>query len=300
MIDEDRSSKGRFILTGSHQPLLAEAVSQSLAGRTSLLTLYPPSLFELGADVKHLSTDELIWRGFMPELYQSQDLDPTDYYRNYFRTYVERDVRKIINIKDSSLFERFVRLLAGRVGQLVNYSGLAGEVGVSSTSISGWISVLEASFLVFRLTPYFSNRAKRIVKSPKLYFTEPGLAAYLLGIDAPSLVARDPLRGSLFENLVIVEALKARCNKGLESNLHFLRTESGFEIDIVAENHRELEIGEIKSSMTFHDDFAKNLREFRRGTENVRSAYVIYDGQDYDLSDGTHVRNLRTGPVPQV
>ena len=293
MIDADRRRPGRFVLTGSHQPLLAEAVSQSLAGRTSLLTLYPPSLDELGDSGKKLSTDELIWRGTMPELYVT-DIDPHDYYRNYFQTYVERDVRKIVNVKDVALFERFVRLLAGRTGQLVNYAGMSGEVGVSATTISNWVSVLEASFIVFRLQPFFTNRSKRLVKSPKLYFTEPGLAAYLLHLETPDQVARDPLRGALFENLVVMEAVKSRTNCGKEPNSHFLRTESGFEIDLVSECGRELEIAEIKSAMTFHDDFAKNVRTFMRDDGRVRSARVIYDGADYDLSDGVLARNLRS------
>ncbi len=293
MIDADRRRAGHFILTGSHQPLLVEAVSQSLAGRTSLLTLYPPSLEELGASAKALATDELIWRGFMPELHVAE-IDPHDYYRNYFQTYVERDVRKIVNVKDVALFERFVRLLAGRTGQLVNYAALSGEVGVSATTISSWISVLESSFIVFRLQPFFTNRSKRLVKSPKLYFTEPGLAAYLLHLETPEHVAHDPLRGALFENLVVMEAVKSRANRGKEANLHFLRTESGFEIDLVSEGCRKLDIAEVKSAMTFHDDFAKNLRTFKRDDARVSTASVIYDGEDYDFSDGVRARNLRS------
>ena len=293
MIDADRRSAGRFVLTGSHQPLLAEAVSQSLAGRTSLLTLYPPSLEELGASARTLSTDELIWRGFMPELHVTE-IDPHDYYRNYFQTYVERDVRKIVNVKDVALFERFVRLLAGRTGELVNYAGLSGEVGVSATTISSWVSVLESSFIVFRLPPFFTNRSKRLVKSPKLYFTEPGLAAYLLHLETPEHVARDPLRGALFENLVVMEAVKSNANRGKEANLHFLRTESGFEIDLVSEGSHRIDIAEVKSAMTFHDDFAKNLRTLKRDDARVGTASVIYDGEDYDFSDGVRARNLRS------
>ena len=293
MIDADRRTTGRFVLTGSHQPLLAEAVSQSLAGRTSLLTLYPPSLDELGAAAKSLSTDELIWRGFMPELYVTE-INANDYYRNYFQTYVERDVRKIVNVKDIALFERFVRLLAGRTGQLVNYAALSGEVGVSSMTISSWISVLEASYIVFRLQPFFTNRSKRLVKSPKLYFTEPGLAAYLLRLETPEQVAHDPLRGMLFENLAVMETVKARTNCGKEPSVHFLRTESGFEVDLVSEDGRELDVAEVKSAMTFHDEFARNIRTLKHDDVRVRTARVIYDGVDYDFSDGVEARNLRT------
>ena len=199
-----------------------------------------------------------------------------------------------MNVKDVALFERFVRLLAGRAGQLVNHAGLSGEVGVSATTISNWLSVLESSFIVFRLHPFFTNRSKRLVKTPKLYFTEPGLLAYLLHLETPEQVARDPLRGALFENLVVIEAVKARTNIGREPNLNFLRTESGFEVDLVSERGRNLDIAEIKSAMTFHSDFAKNLRKMKKDDERVQSACVIYDGTDYDFSDGVRARNLRS------
>ncbi|MBR5949884.1 MAG: DUF4143 domain-containing protein, partial [Actinomycetaceae bacterium] len=193
-MDEQRERKGGFILTGSHQPLLSQTVSQSLAGRTSLQTLYPPTVSELGKAGSALSTDEMLVRGFMPELHTTPAIPAHDWYRNYFRTYVERDVRQIVNVKNIALFERFVTLLAGRVGQIVNFQGLAGETGVAAATIAEWLSVLEASFLVFRLQPWFSNISKRLVRSPKVYFAEVGLATWLLGIETPEQAARDPLR----------------------------------------------------------------------------------------------------------
>lgn len=292
MIDENRSRKGAFILTGSHQPLLAQTVSQSLAGRTSVLTLYPPHFAELG-DVSALSTDALLCRGFMPELHAEPGRDAYAYYRNYFALYVERDVRQMVNVKDMMLFDRFVRLLAGRVGQISNFQGLAGEVGVSATTISQWLSVLEASFLIFRLPPYFSNINKRMVKSPKVYFSDVGLAAYLLGIETPAQMARDPLRGHLFENLVVADVLKRRVHAGREPNLFFLRTEKGFEIDLVATTGREVRPVEIKSAMTWRSEFAAALKRFVMSEPGCISPTVVYDGEAIDFSDGIQAVNFR-------
>ena len=293
MIDERRDEMGRFILTGSHQMKLSETVSQSLAGRTAIFTLYPPSLDELGAAAKGLSTDELLLRGFMPDIH-ARGLDPVEWYRNYVQTYLERDIRQMVNVRDLSLFERFLVLLAGRVGQIVNASALAGEVGVSSPTVSGWISILEASFLIHRLQPWFPNRGKRMVKSPKLYFTEPGLATHLLGIETADQLLRDPLRGNLFENLVVAEALKQRANVGRAPNLWFMRTEDGFEIDLLLQRGRRLKPVEVKSAMTWHDSFARNLRVFAREEPQIEAPAVVYDGDDLDLSDGVSVRNIRT------
>ncbi len=293
MIDERRDEMGRFILTGSHQMKLSETVSQSLAGRTAIFTLYPPSLDELGAAAKGLPTDELLLRGFMPDIH-ARGLDPVGWYRNYVQTYLERDIRQMVNVRDLSLFERFLVLLAGRVGQIVNASALASEVGVSSPTVSGWISILEASFLIHRLQPWFPNRGKRMVKSPKLYFTEPGLATHLLGIETADQLLRDPLRGNLFENLVVAEALKQRANVGRAPNLWFMRTEDGFEIDLLLQRGRRLKPVEVKSAMTWHDSFARNLRVFAREEPQIEAPAVVYDGDDLDLSDGVSVRNIRT------
>lgn len=293
LIDENRDETGRFILTGSHQTKLSETVLQSLAGRTSILTLYPPSLDELGEAVSGLSTDELLFRGFMPDIH-ARGMEPSDWYRNYVQTYLERDVRQMVNVKDLSLFGRFLVLLAGRIGRLLNVSSLAGEVGVSAPTVSGWISILEASFLVYRLCPWFPHRGKRMVKSPKLYFTEPGLAVHLLGIESPEQVGRDPLRGALFENLVVAEALKQRAHAGKSPNLWFLRTEDGFEIDLLRSSGRVLRPVEIKSAATWHDSFARQVRAFVRDNPGTPSPAVVYDGDDLDLSDGVFVRNFRS------
>ena len=293
LIDEHRGAMGRFVLTGSHQTKLAETVSQSLAGRTAIHVLYPPSLEELGEATKALSTDELLFRGFMPELHVRK-IRPAPWYRNYVQTYLERDVRQLVNVKDVDLFERFLVLLAGRVGSLLNASALAGEVGVSAPTVSGWIAALEASFLVFRLRPWHEKRSKRMVKSAKVYFTEPGLAASLLGLESPQQILRDPLRGSLFENLVVVEALKQRSNAGLPPDLWFLRTADGFEIDLLRSSGRDLRPIEIKSAVTWRDALARNVRAFVRDTPSAPEPTVVYDGDDIDLSSGIAVRNVRS------
>lgn len=292
LVDEHRDDMGRFILTGSHQTSLSEAVSQSLAGRTAIHVLYPPSLGELGAEQSALTTDDWLLRGFMPDIH-ARGLPPAEWYRNYIQTYLERDVRQMVNVRDIDLFERFLVLLAGRVGQLVNFASLADATGVSANTISGWISILEASFLVFRLQPWFAKPGRRMVKTPKLYFTEPGLATALLGLETPEQVLRDPLRGSLFENLVVAEAVKQRANAGLAPNLWFLRTHDGFEIDLLRTSGRSLRPIEIKSAVTWRDTLARNVRAFVRDNPDAVEPAVVYDGDSLDLSDGVAVRNVR-------
>ena len=281
-VDEDRRKNGRFILTGSHQPRLREAVAQSLAGRTTIHTLFPLSYEEIKKVGRTETLDESLVRGFMPELYLENTRDPYVYYRDYLDTYVEKDLRQMIAVKDLNAFLRFVTLLAGRVGQVVNLSGLSGEVGVSSTTLGQWLSVLEDSFIVFRLQPYFSNISKRIVKSPKVYFVEPGLAAYLLGIETARQASRDPLRGNLFENIVVLEAMKARLNDNKEPNLFYMRTEKGVEIDLILKKEGMLYPYEVKSSMTPNKDFASNMRAFCEREAGAQGMCVIYCGEPYD------------------
>lgn len=292
IVDEDRKRKGRFLLTGSHQPGLHMAVSQSLAGRTAVLNLMPLSVKETLSHDPGISTDELILRGFMPEVHDDEK-DPTVYYRNYFKTYVERDLRQLAQIRNLAAFERFMVLLAGRVGQVVNLSGLSGETGVSSTTLAEWLSVLEASFLVFRLQPYFSNISKRTVKSPKIYFTEVGLVAYLLGLESAQQVSRDPLRGNLFENMVVADVMKSRLNRGQDPRLFFLRTEKGFEIDLIVQEGRSLHPMEIKSASTFNSTFVTNLQRFCKSEPEAKSPLLIYDGESYPDREGVSCVSYR-------
>ncbi len=275
IVDSNRENCGQFVLTGSQQPQLAEAVDESLAGRTAVLDLLPLSLTELSD--KSMSTDEFLTRGFMPELY-AKEMRPSNYYRNYFRTYVERDVRRLVNVKNLLQFERFVTLLAGRVGQVVNFTSLANETGVSVPTISAWISVLEASFLIFRLPPHFSNIAKRVVKSPKIYFTDVGLASYLIGIEEPGQMTAHPLRGSLFENMVVADIRKSFSNAGREPRMSFYRTEKGFEVDVIAEKGSQVIPIEVKSAMTYGKSLVGNLDAYCDADPSATSPVLIYDG----------------------
>ena len=237
----------------------------------------PFSIRELiEADIKP-ATDELILRGFMPDVHVRK-IPPTSYYRNYFQTYVERDIRQIVNIKNLNLFERFVALLAGRVGQIVNLASLSAETGVSATTIGEWLSILESAFLVFRLPPYFSNISKRVVKSPKIYFTDVGLAAWLLGLETPAQVSRDPLRGQLFENMVVSDIRKQMLNLGRDARISFLRTEKGFEVDLIISRGTRIQPIEIKSAMTYHDSLAANLRKLAKADSAVFRPHLLYDG----------------------
>ena len=277
-VDADRDRMGAFVLTGSQQPSLAAAVNQSLAGRTSVLSLMPLTVRELQEAGIRPTTDELILKGFMPDVHVRK-IPPASYYRNYFQTYVERDIRQLINLKNLTVFERFMMLLAGRVGQVVNLSSLAGETGVSATTIGEWLSVLEASFLVFRLPPHFSNISKRVVKSPKIYFTDVGLAAWLIGLETPEQVVRDPLRGQLFENMVVSDVRKQLFNAGGSARLSFLRTEKGFEVDLLISRGTSIQPVEIKSAMTYHDSLAANLRRFAEAELSAVSPCLVYDGE---------------------
>jgi predicted AAA+ superfamily ATPase len=277
MADETQE-RGHFILTGSHQLRLKQEVSQSLAGRTALLELLPLSIEELTTSKIALSRDELIFQGFYPRIY-SENVSPETLYRNYLRTYVERDVRQLLNIKDLSLFEQFIRLLAGRTGQVLNLNSLGNAIGVSGKTLKEWLSVLEASFIVFRLPPYYENFGKRITKSPKIYFTDTGLLCYLLGIHKPEQIMRDPAFGHLFENLVVIEALKTRFNQGKDPNLYFFRDNNRQEVDLVYAKGRELVPVEIKASMTWNSAFLKGINYFQRTVPTSTKGSVIYSGE---------------------
>lgn len=291
-IDERRDEMGRFILTGSHQTRLFEAVAQSLAGRTSVLSLFPPDLEELADMAADATTDELLVRGFMPDVW-TRRMNPTRFYRNYYATYIERDLRQISAISDLAAFDRFVRLLAGRVGQVVNLSAMTSETGFSSATLAGWLSILEASYLVFRLQPDASLPSRRLVKSSKIYFTEPGLVAYLLGISTPAQMGRDPLRGNLFENMVVADVFKRRQHNGMAPGMGFLRTHGGFEIDLVLRDGREVRPVEIKSASTWNGKFGKAVRRYTAETNGCRQPTVVYDGEAHEFSDGVAAANYR-------
>lgn len=286
IVDNNAEEAGQFILTGSHQPLLQNKISQSLAGRTILLTLLPLSIDEIIADdasAKERSAAEYIYRGFLPEIYRV-DLDPTVTYRSYLQTYVERDVRQIINVKDIAAFERFLRLLAARTGQLLNKNSLATDVGVDPKTIAEWISVLEASFIVFQLQPYFENFGKRMVKSPKIFFTDPGLASYLLGLNSPAAIEQNHLYGNLFENLVVGELMKHRFNQAHEPGLYFYRDSNGREVDVLWHSGTGVLPVEIKSSRTFRSYLLTNLHFFQKAfPEKSAKARLIFAGESQKI-----------------
>jgi predicted AAA+ superfamily ATPase len=296
-VDEHRGEGARYVLTGSQSLSLMAQVTQSLAGRTALLQLLPLSLRELGWAGIRLDRDEAVFEGFMPWVHRRDaDLGSVDrsmFYSNYFRTYIERDLRQLASIRHLDAFETFLRLLAGRVGQLVNLQDLAGAVGMSSTTLAEWLSVLEASFVIFRLRPYFRNMGKRLVKSPKLYFTEPGLAAYLLGIREAAQVGTHPQLGGLFENVVVAEFLKNRLNRGLEPDLYFFRDSRGLEADLVVETPRGVLPIEIKASRTYSPDFFASIDVLRRKLPGFLPGLVVYAGELESQSGGNRLVSFR-------
>ncbi|MBR9987510.1 MAG: ATP-binding protein [Desulfosarcina sp.] len=280
LVDQDQRDS-LFILTGSQQFEVSNTINQSLAGRTALVKLLPFSMAEIQTAFVLPGIDRLLYHGFYPRLWDKQ-LNPTQALGDYYQTYIERDLRQLVAIKDLNLFQRFIQLCAGRIGGLLNVSSLANDTGVSHTTAGNWLSLLEASYIVFQLQPYYRNISKRLVKSPKLYFYDVGLATFLLGIENETQLVRDPLRGSLFENLVVAEALKYRFNQGRRSNLFFYRDSKGNEVDLVLVNGPDLFPIEIKSSMTITRDYFKGLRHFSKifGNSIPRGSGLVYGGQE--------------------
>lgn len=289
-VDEARSP-AQYVLMGSHQPALRAAIGESLVGRTGLLELMPLTIGELAAVGVEKSRDEWIFEGFMPRLYDSALL-PTELYRDYFRTYVERDVRQLANLRRLAAFETFVRLLAGRVGQVLNVNALSDDAGVSVPTVKEWLSVMEASYVIYVMRPYYRNFGKRFIKSPKVYFTETGLASYLLGIRSPEQVANHPLMGNLFENMAVMEILKRRLNRGDEPDMYFMRTSSGLEADIVVENGGRLDLYEVKASSTFRPDMTANLRRMAEFIPDVGRLALVYSGRASGIQDGVDTVNF--------
>ena len=294
---DERDRNGLFVLTGSEQFRLSRAISQSLAGRTALLRLLPFSLAERARTGSSMAIDEVIFSGFYPRILD-QGLDPRQALGDYFETYVERDVRRSNEIRNISGFRTFVRLCAGRVGQLVNVSSLGSDAGVSHTTAREWLTILEASYIVFRLQPYHANIRKRLTKAPKLYFYDVGLASYLIGIEDARQVTTHPLRGSLFENVVVIEALKHRLNRGHQPNLWFFRDSSGLECDLLLEAGRGMAAIEAKSGSTVSGDFFTPLNKVAELVPNIVSRTVVYGGTArQERSDGAAVPLADLGSV---
>ena len=291
---DDKQRMGEFVLTGSQQFGLLSHITQTLAGRVGLVQLLPFSMQELrAAKATPLQLDEQLWRGLYPPIYD-RALNPTQWFSNYVMTYVERDVRQIIEVQNLSLFQRFLKMCAARCGQLMNMSSMANDCGVSHKTIAAWLSVLEAGYVVFMLQPHHQNFGKRLVKTPKLYFYDTGLAAYLMGIEDASHLSIHSARGALFENLVIAEFMKHRLNQGLASNLYFWRNSTGEEVDLVLEVGERLQPVEIKSGQTFHSDFLVGLQKWQRYAGPTSLApHLIYGGDTSMLRSGVSVQSWR-------
>jgi hypothetical protein len=280
---DEESRPGTFILTGSNNFLLLESLSQSLAGRAAYLDLLPFSLEELAPQA---SLEDQLWQGGYPAVRNGQ-IPAEDWFPAYLRTYVERDVRQIRNIENLFLFEKFISLCAGRVGQLLNYSSLSVELGIDVKTVQAWIGVLQASYILYLLPPYYRNFSKRIIKSPKLYFCDTGLACHLLRIDSPAHLVHHAQRGALFENYAVTELLKNRLNRGLRPNLYFWRDQSGHEVGLLLDEGDQTLSIELKSGQTIQPSFFKGLQYYRSlsGAERGR---LYYGGDQTQLrSDGT-------------
>lgn len=271
---------GYYILSGSQQFELSQTISQSLAGRTAILRLLPFSVHEIQVISAGSTVDELLFKGFYPRLYNLPQVNPSRYYNSYLETYIERDLRQMVNVKDLRQFELFVRLCAGRTGQIFVASNLAGEVGVSVPTIQSWLSILEASYLVYMLQPLHANINKRLIKSPKIFFYDTGLAAFLSGINEPTQLFNHPLKGSLFENLVVMEVLKNKYNHFKPYQLYFYRDSNGNEVDLILDYLTHYDGIEIKSSQTFDKSFFKGLNHIRGILpEKIRNTMVCYAGE---------------------
>ena len=280
LVDEDKRD-GLFILTGSQQFEVSNTINQSLAGRTALFKLLPFSLQEIQSGFPLPDIDSMLYKGFYPRLWE-KNLNPTQALGDYFETYIERDLRQLITIKDLHLFQRFIKLCAGRVGQLLNINSLANDTGISHTTARSWLSLLEVSYIIFLLQPYYVNISKRLVKSPKLYFYDVGLASFLLGIENKKQISRDPLRGNLFENMVVAEVLKYRFNQGKRSNLYFYRDSKGNEVDLLLVNGSDIFPIEIKSGMTITRDYFKGLKHFAKLFPDriPQGSGIVYGGDE--------------------
>lgn len=291
IVDENKYAK--YILTGSSNFSLMQGITQSLAGRAAILTLLPLSLGELENRRQKENTDTMLLNGGYPAVW-AKNIPVQDVSRNYYNTYIERDVRQLLNVKDMTRFQIFIKMCAGRVGTEFNASALSNEIGVSVPTIQEWVSVLEASYILFRLPPFYRNIGKRLVKSPKLYLYDTGLVCFLLGIENKEQLANHPLRGAIFENMVVLEFLKNRYNQGKLPNLYFYRDKSQNEVDLIEEKGIQLYAYEIKSAKAFTKGFVRGLDYLKKAVgDDVVSTQVIYDGENDIYSPQNGIVNFR-------
>lgn len=277
-VDENRDL--RYILTGSSNFSLLNTVTQSLAGRAALFTLLPFSFKEMDKSILDQPIEHLLWQGQYPGVLVN-GISSRIFYRNYYTTYVERDLRDLLNLKNLVAFDRFMRQLALRVGSEFNASALARETGVTSKTITEWQSLLATSYITYQIQPYFNNPGKRLTKMPKVYFYDTGLMCYLLSIETPSQLDKHPLKGAVFENMAIGELIKRRFNGGEDPNLYYYREKSGVEVDAVAVTAEGLDLYEIKSGKNLRPDFMENMQYLKRTLPDVSKLSVIFDGQGF-------------------
>lgn len=293
IVDEHKKS-GMFILSGSQQFNLLSGITQSLAGRTAIFKLFPFTLSELSQRIE-IDIDQLLYTGFYPRLWGEEHL-PTKLYSDYIESYIERDTRQIINIKDLDKFRTFIRLCAGRVGNIFVASQLANEIGVAVHTINSWLSILETSYITFKLPPYHTNIGKRLTKSHKLYFYDVGLVCTLLGIQHPDQLVSHPLRGSIFENFVVADIVKSRKNKGYLDNFFFYRDSNQNEVDLIIDHIQNIDAIEIKSSETFNPYLLKGLSYLKKNIPGkINKTYLCYSGKqelEYQGHELVHYQNI--------
>ena len=279
-IVDDKRKNGLFVLTGSSNLLLMKSVSQTLAGRCAVFTLLPFSISEATGIIENANAMSWILRGGYPQYLVNRGEIPA-FFANYATTYVERDVHQLLNIKNATLFSTFLQLVVGRIGSILDVTSLSNDCGISTKTVTEWLSILHTSYICFLLPPWYENRGKRLVKSPKVYFYDTGLACALAGIDTAEQLMHDRLRGGLFENLVILERMKQSYNAGKRPDLYFYRDSNGVEVDLVEHVGRKLFPTEIKSSATFNPDFCKGLAKFvERYSDKCAPPSVVYSGTE--------------------
>ncbi len=291
IVDDNPSRK--FLLTGSSNLELLHGLCESLPGRAGVFELLPMTYTESESTLKDKSLDELLFEGLYPAVCARKN-KATLFYPSYVKTYLERDVRDLLKIQNQMQFIRFMKLCAGRIGSVFNASEIAGEVGVDNKTITRWLSVLQASYLVTLLPPYFENVSKRLVKSPKLYFNDPGLACYLLDIESPRQLERDKMRGAIFENFIIMECIKHRFNQGREGGVYFYRDSNQNEVDILLKQEGEITAIEVKGAMTYHTSFEKHINRLGEWISTpVKKRAVIYSGDFENTAADTQILNYR-------
>ena len=289
IVDEHHDRK--YILSGSSQFKLQNSITQSLAGRTAVLELFPLSINEVAEVACSYSVDKLMLQGFYPAIYAGDNI-PRLFYPSYMHTYLERDVRQLLQVKDLYQFQTFLRLCAGRIGSLFNASELSNEVGISVNTIRSWLSILQASYIVFMVHPYAENSRKRLTKTPKFYFYNTGLACYLLGIESETQLSSDRMRGHLFENMVVADIVKRRANEGKSTELMFYRDSNGNEIDLLVPVGQALEGYEIKSSSTYNSSFEKGFKSITEQLDSRLSRRaIVYCGSQERLGSPVEVLN---------